>query len=100
VGVQTLVEFLQKKGVEVDNNPNTKISDEHYNLLVKEFSKDKNLKIESERLIQQRHNKEKKESLSIDNSFAPTDKQPAVEKTAPANKPESQNAPSGNKGGY
>ncbi len=67
VGIQTLVESLQKKGVEVENNPNTKISDEQYNLLVKEFSKDKNLKIESDRISQQRHNKEKnKASLAID----------------------------------
>jgi hypothetical protein len=67
VGIQTLVESLQKKGVSIDSNPNTKISDEQYNLLVKEFSKDKNLKIESDRISQERHNKDKnKASLAIE----------------------------------
>ena len=67
VGAKTLVEFLQKKGIEVENNPNAKISDEDYSLLVKEFSKDKNLKIESDRISQERHKKDKnKESVAID----------------------------------
>ncbi len=37
VGISTLVEFLQKKGFEVENNPNAKISEEAYMLLVNEF---------------------------------------------------------------
>ncbi len=37
VGISTLVDFLQKKGFEVENNPNAKISEEAYMLLVKEF---------------------------------------------------------------
>ncbi|MDL2277870.1 translation initiation factor IF-2 [Parabacteroides sp. OttesenSCG-928-G07] len=40
VGVSTVVEFLQKKGHTVEENPNTRISDEQYALLVKEFGKD------------------------------------------------------------
>ena len=41
VGINTVVEFLRKKGFEVENsNPNTRISDEQYALLVKEFGKD------------------------------------------------------------
>ncbi len=44
VGITTVVEFLQKKGYTVEANPNTKITDEQYDLLVKEFSTDKNLK--------------------------------------------------------
>ena len=36
------VEFLQKKGFsDVEANPNTKISDEQYQMLVAEFKKDK-----------------------------------------------------------
>lgn len=67
VGIQTAVDFLQKKGFSVESNPNTKISEEQHALLVKEFSKDKNLKQESERISQERHNKEKnKETVSID----------------------------------
>ncbi len=40
VGVNTAVEFLHKKGHVVEENPNTRISDEQYALLVKEFGKD------------------------------------------------------------
>lgn len=60
VGIQTAVEFLQKKGFTVEANPNTKITDEQYALLVKEFSKDKNLKLESESISLERH-KEKEQ---------------------------------------
>ena len=40
VGINTVVEFLRKKLFEVEDNPNTRISDEQYALLVKEFGKD------------------------------------------------------------
>jgi translation initiation factor IF-2 len=66
VGLSTAVEFLQKKGQTVDANPNTKISEEQYTILIKEFSTDKNLKIESERFIQQRQEKEKAPHVAID----------------------------------
>lgn len=67
VGISTLVEFLQKKGHTVEANPNTKISEEQYDLLIKEFSTDKNLRLKSERFIQERQNKERnKVSVSIE----------------------------------
>ncbi|MDR1879935.1 MAG: translation initiation factor IF-2 [Tannerellaceae bacterium] len=40
VGITTVVEFLHKNGHPVESNPNTKISDEQFALLVKEFGKD------------------------------------------------------------
>lgn len=40
VGINTVVDFLHKKGFAVEDNPNTRISDEQYALLVKEFGKD------------------------------------------------------------
>lgn len=40
VGINTVVEFLHRKGFMVEDNPNTRISDEQYALLVKEFGKD------------------------------------------------------------
>lgn len=41
VGINTVVEFLRSKGFAVeDTNPNTRIGDEQYALLVKEFDKD------------------------------------------------------------
>lgn len=67
VGIATAVDFLQKKGYSVEANPNTKITEEQYAELVKEFNKDKDLKIKSEKIIQERQNKEKnKASVSID----------------------------------
>ena len=52
VGITTVVEFLQKKGYEIESSPNAKITEEQYAELVKEFSSDKDLKIESEKFIQ------------------------------------------------
>ena len=67
VGITTVVDFLQKKGYVIEANPNTKITDEQYAALVKEFSKDKNLKMESEKIFQERQNKERnKVSVSIE----------------------------------
>ncbi len=43
VGLQTCVDFLQKKGHTVENSLNAKINDEQYELLVMQFSKDKDL---------------------------------------------------------
>ncbi|MBO4612031.1 MAG: translation initiation factor IF-2 [Bacteroidaceae bacterium] len=55
VGLQTAVEFLQKKGFsDVEANPNSRITDEQYNLLLEEFSPDKGLRKEATELIQQR----------------------------------------------
>jgi translation initiation factor IF-2 len=59
VGMTTLVEFLQKMGHVVENNPNTKITEEEYELLVKEFSKDMSLKQEAERLVHERIKRDK-----------------------------------------
>jgi translation initiation factor IF-2 len=39
VGLSTLVEYLNKKGYEVENNPNVKITDEQFDLLITEFGK-------------------------------------------------------------
>ncbi len=67
VGIATVVDFLQKQGYAIEANPNAKITDEQYAALVKEFSKDKDLKIESEKIFQERQNKERnKASVSIE----------------------------------
>ena len=67
VGITTAVEFLQKKGFVVEANPNTKITDEQFELLKKEFSTDKDLKMKSERFLQERQTKERnKGSVAIE----------------------------------
>src|SRR5450759_4184574 len=65
VGISTIVEFLHKKGFDLDPNPNTKLPHEAYILLVKEFSTDISVKKESEKLILKDLHR-KKESVSID----------------------------------
>ena len=65
VGLTTVVEFLQKKGFEVEATPNTQITKEQYELLVQEFRKDKKLRIESEKFSQERQSKERGRGASI-----------------------------------
>lgn len=66
IGMSTAVEFLAKKGHEVPENPNFKLSDEEYLLLAKEFNMDMAIKMESERLSQERQSKEKAETIAIE----------------------------------
>ncbi len=44
VGVSHIADFLKEKGFEVDAKPTTKLTEEMYDLLIKEYSKDKVLK--------------------------------------------------------
>ena len=50
IGLQNLVGFLSSKGVEVEANPNAKISDEHLPAIEKQFGKDLELKQASEKV--------------------------------------------------
>ena len=66
VGLQTAVEFLQKKGfTDIEANPNTKITEEQYEMLVAAFKTDQGLRRDAELISRQRQNKEKKETISI-----------------------------------
>ena len=59
IGLSTAVEFLNKKGEQLENNPNTKLTDEQEALLVKEFSTAETVKLEADRLNHLRQEKEK-----------------------------------------
>ena len=59
MGMSTLVDFLQKRGHVVENNPNSKITEEEFEILVKEFSQDMSLKQEAERMVHERTNRDK-----------------------------------------
>ena len=50
VGINTIVEFLHKKDITIETNPNTKISPEAYEFLAIEYSSDSTAKKESEKL--------------------------------------------------
>ena len=67
VGINTLVEFLHKKGIEVEANPNAKIEDEQYDILIAEFGKDKNIRREATETREKMHRRdEKRETVAIE----------------------------------
>ncbi len=61
VGLQTVVDFLSKKGYQLNASPSEKITDEQYELLRKEFGADKNLRTEAEKMIQSRQKEKSKD---------------------------------------
>ena len=84
VGITTVVEFLQKKGYTIEASPNAKITEEQYAVLVKEFSTDKKLKIESEKFSQERQNKDRnKASISIEGFESKKEKEEVVKTVIP-----------------
>ncbi len=54
VGSDTLVDYLQDKGHKVSNVPNTKLSGDQYELLLKEFASEKILKEKAEQFLERR----------------------------------------------
>lgn len=77
VGIHTIVEFLAKKGFEIENNPNSKIPAEALGLVMEAFQQDLSAKREAEKFTQE-HRQESKTGLQQD--------QEAVEQ--PADEPE------------
>lgn len=83
VGLQTAVEFLQKNGfTDIEPNPNTKISEEQYQMLVAEFKKDKGLRDDADNISRQRQHKEKKETIAIPQQEPQTIKNETMEPKA------------------
>lgn len=68
VGISTLVDFLDKKGVKIDGNPNFKLEEEHYVLLRQEFAADHDLKEQSK---QNPVKREKRETISLKDTREP-----------------------------
>ncbi|MBE6341155.1 MAG: translation initiation factor IF-2 [Bacteroidales bacterium] len=69
VGINSIVEFLQKKGYKTEDfNPNTKLDGDQCALLESAFSKDKTVKHNIEKINeeQKKEKKEKKETISIE----------------------------------
>lgn len=50
IGISTLVDFLHKKGIEVDANPNAKITTDAYALVTKEFGTEQSIKEASKKV--------------------------------------------------
>ena len=73
IGLQTAVDYLKNKKslgeIKDDANVNTKISDEQYAALVKEFSRDKDVKKQANMIFPKKEKKEKpkpKETIKVE----------------------------------
>ena len=63
VGIHSIVEYLHKKGYSIENNPNSKLTDDMMNLLTKEFQSDRKVKEEAQKIGLEAS---PKQALSID----------------------------------
>ncbi|HBF87848.1 MAG TPA: translation initiation factor IF-2 [Bacteroidales bacterium] len=78
VGITTITDFLQKKGIEIDSNPNTKISEDIFKVLEKEYSTDIHVKRESEKITFKSH--KNAEAVTLDDITVDDEKaEPIVE---------------------
>ena len=50
VGISTLVEFLAKKGHQVEMNPNTRLSAEQYDLVASAFQSERAVKEQADKI--------------------------------------------------
>lgn len=61
VGIPTIVEFLGSKGIVIDPTPTSRLEQEHYDILCREFAADQSMKEQSKAALR----REKRESLSL-----------------------------------
>ncbi len=64
VGRQTIEEFLHKKGIEIDASINARIQDDVYEMLVKEFKPDMDLKSKSDKMANERQKEKAKHNAA------------------------------------
>ena len=84
VGISTIVESMAKKGFDVENNPNSKISQEQFDMLAKEFKSSAQEKEEASHLsIGKRHH----ETFTIE-AESEVKEEKKVEPVAEVKKPE------------
>ena len=84
VGLPTIVDFLQKKGIEVEEgNPNARVSDDVYETLKKEFGSDQDQKKESELLRLRHKEKSKNEVVTIESVQKEEPEEVKIEVAAP-----------------
>ncbi|MDX1444702.1 translation initiation factor IF-2 [Lishizhenia sp.] len=97
VGISTIVDFLGTQGVEIDSNPNTKISPEHFDKLSEQFAADQSLKEAANKTALKR---EKRETITLASNTKPEAKEQKdeednvdVHETIAKVKSEEQNTP-------
>ncbi|KJF43174.1 translation initiation factor IF-2 [Draconibacterium sediminis] len=92
VGIHTIVEFLHKKGYEIDSNPNTKVAEDAVQLLEKEYKVDITIKKESEKM-NLKSQRPKKEVISMEPEAEEQEKkEPKIEEPAAVKKVEEKPA--------
>ncbi len=64
VGRQTIEEFLHKKNIEIDASINARIDDDVYEMLVKEFKPDMDLKSKSDKMATERQKEKAKQNAA------------------------------------
>ena len=69
VGRQTIEEFLHKKGIEIDASINARIQDDVYEMLVKEFKPDMDLKSKSDKMANERQKEKAKHNAAKDHEI-------------------------------
>ena len=65
IGLSTIVEFLQKKGFEIKEDPNAVVPEAGYEMLIEEFSADKKARMQSDNFTKERLNKEKPKAAPV-----------------------------------
>ncbi|MCF0214818.1 MAG: hypothetical protein HUK13_10375, partial [Muribaculaceae bacterium] len=60
IALPTVIEFLRKKNITIEENPNTRVDEDVENLLIGEFQRDKDLKTKSTEIISSSRKKEPK----------------------------------------
>ena len=65
IGLSTIVEYLQKKGFEIKEDPNAVVPEGGYEMLMQEFSADKKARIQSDNFTNERQNKEKPKAAPV-----------------------------------
>lgn len=75
VGISTIVDFLETKGISIEAKPNTKLEAEVYNILSEEFQSEKSAKEESQNVSMPSNDRE---SVSIESSLS-SEETPASE---------------------
>ena len=66
IGMSTAVDFCAKQGHEIATDPNTRIDDDLYLLLAKEFNRDMAVKMEAERMAEERQRLGTQQSVSVE----------------------------------
>lgn len=70
VGLNTVVEFLRKHDIDVDTNPNSRIDESAFEMLKREFSNDKTLKIEANGQTDGRRKPKKENTARLNQPFS------------------------------